>query len=113
MKVIITGGRDIMTSVSVYGLNGWEEDLPSLNIGRRNHACSSFLAADGTKVKSQASVQYSTTGHGSSRSSKKVKGNAQTDKDPTSCLLGFLSEPKMNYSDLTCNWRHKHHEHLT
>ena len=40
-----------MTSVSVYGLNGWEEDLPPLNIGRRHHACSSFLNADGAKVK--------------------------------------------------------------
>ena len=39
-----------MTTVSVYDLNGWVEDLPYLNIGRRHHACSSFLNADGAKV---------------------------------------------------------------
>ena len=47
--VVITGGYDTMTTVSVYGLQGWEDDLPSLNTGRRYHACTSYKTA-GTRV---------------------------------------------------------------
>ena len=44
--VVITGGawvdgQDYKT-VSVYTVDGWQEDLPSLNIGRTDHACSSY-----------------------------------------------------------------------
>ena len=45
--VIITGGRGRTlnsTTVSVYGLQGWKQDLPPLNIGRFYHACTSFLS---------------------------------------------------------------------
>ena len=42
--VVITGGYYTMTTVSVYGLQGWLEDLSSLNIGRREHACTSFVS---------------------------------------------------------------------
>ena len=39
-----------MTAVSVYGVKGWEEDLPFLNTGRRDHACSSYMSG-GTRVR--------------------------------------------------------------
>ena len=35
--------------MSVYGLEGWVEDLPSLNTGRSYHACSSYISG-GTRV---------------------------------------------------------------
>ena len=47
--VVITGGRYTSTTVSVYGLQGWVEDLPSLITGRYWHACTSYKTA-GTRV---------------------------------------------------------------
>ena len=41
--VVITGGIGDYKTVSVYTVEGWQEDLPSLNIGRIRHACSSYL----------------------------------------------------------------------
>ena len=41
--VVVTGGRDTLTPVSVYSVQGWQEDLPSLNPGRRGHACTSYM----------------------------------------------------------------------
>ena len=43
--VIIAGGWLTMTTVSVYGLKGWVEDLQPLNTGRFLHACSSYMSA--------------------------------------------------------------------
>ena len=40
--VIITGGTLTPYTVSVYNVEGWQEDLPPLNTGRYYHACSSF-----------------------------------------------------------------------
>ena len=48
--VVITGGRYTSTTVSVYGLQGWVEDLPSLITGRFAHACTSYKTA-GTRVR--------------------------------------------------------------
>ena len=42
--VVITGGLDTLTTVSVYNVQGWQEDLPSLNIGREGHACTSYIS---------------------------------------------------------------------
>ena len=42
--VIITGGYYTRTTVSVYGLQGWIEDLQPLNTGRYWHACSSYMS---------------------------------------------------------------------
>ena len=42
---MITGGRDTFTTVSVYSVQGWQEDLPSLNIERYEHACTSYMSA--------------------------------------------------------------------
>lgn len=50
--VVITGGYYTMATVSVYGLQGWLEDLSSLNIGRREHACTSFVS-NGYRVKNR------------------------------------------------------------
>ena len=38
----ISGGRNI-DNVHVYDTNGWVRDLPSLNFGRSDHACASFM----------------------------------------------------------------------
>ena len=48
--VVITGGVYTLTTVSVYGRQGWVEDLPSLITGRRLHACTSYKTA-GTRVR--------------------------------------------------------------
>ena len=48
--VVITGGSLTMTTVSVYDLQGWRENLQPLNIGRWRHACSSFKS-DGNWVR--------------------------------------------------------------
>ena len=40
--VIITGGYETRTTVSVYTVEGWQRDLPPLNTGRYGHACSSY-----------------------------------------------------------------------
>ena len=50
-SVIITGGSptvDYFNSslVHVYGLDGWQKDLPPMNRGRQNHACTSFTLAE-------------------------------------------------------------------
>ena len=48
--VIITGGGWTRSTVSVYGLQGWVEDLQPLNTGRYFHACSSYKTG-GTRVR--------------------------------------------------------------
>ena len=50
MTVIITGGSYTPETVSVYGLNGWIEDLPPLHVGRKDHACTSFISGEGDRV---------------------------------------------------------------
>ena len=42
--VVLTGGVYTLTTVSVYGLQGWVEDIPSLNTGRYWHACSCYMS---------------------------------------------------------------------
>ena len=44
--IIITGGADTLNTVSVYNVEGWQEDLPSLNTGRSSHACSSYMSGE-------------------------------------------------------------------
>ena len=41
--VVVTGGMDTLTPVSVYSVLGWIVDLPSLNAGRTSHACTSYM----------------------------------------------------------------------
>ena len=42
-KFIVTGGQYNMTTVSVYDIGGWVEDLPDLNDGRCNHGCGHYV----------------------------------------------------------------------
>ena len=42
-ELIITGGKGIMTTVSVYSEAGWQRDLAPLNQGRWLHACGSYV----------------------------------------------------------------------
>merc|ERR1711971_1040605 len=45
-SVIVTGGVDTKNTVSVYNVEGWQEDLPPLNNGRSRHACSSYWSGE-------------------------------------------------------------------
>ena len=47
--VVVTGGDYDLNIVSVYSEQGWQEDLPSLNTGRWNHACTSYMS-EGKRV---------------------------------------------------------------
>ena len=49
-SVILTGGYLNWKTVSKYGPLGFEEDLPSLKVGRYRHGCGSYVRADGTQV---------------------------------------------------------------
>ena len=42
--VVITGGILTGNTVSVYSVQGWQEDLPPLNIGRYRHACAGYTS---------------------------------------------------------------------
>ena len=46
----MTGGIDISTTVSIYDMNGWIQDLPSLNTGRYQHACGRYKSQTGDMV---------------------------------------------------------------
>ena len=46
VNVIITGGYYTRNTVSVYSVEGWHWDLPPLNTGRYNHACSSYWSGE-------------------------------------------------------------------
>ena len=48
--IVITGGRNTLTTVSRYGTQFWQEDLPSLITGRYNHACTAY-ASGGRRVR--------------------------------------------------------------
>jgi len=41
---IITGGRWTMRTVSKYNEDGWVEDMPTLNDGRRYHGCGHYIS---------------------------------------------------------------------
>ena len=41
-SLVITGGLHTLRTVSRYSITGWVGDLAELNVGRRNHGCSSY-----------------------------------------------------------------------
>ena len=41
--ILVIGGNFTEKTVSRYNRNGWVEDLPSINDGRRSHSCSNFV----------------------------------------------------------------------
>ena len=42
----MTGGVATTNTVSVYSTQGWLEDLPPLNTGRYQHACTSYVSGE-------------------------------------------------------------------
>ena len=48
--MLLTGGFDCPTSAALYDITGFIRDLPDLNTGRHDHACSHFTAQDSTLV---------------------------------------------------------------
>ena len=48
---IITGGWFTMEIVSKYGKNGWIQDLPKLQTGRKHHGCGHFFSEMNELVK--------------------------------------------------------------
>ena len=55
---ILTGGRDSLEIVSLYNINGWLEDLDSLNTGRATHGCTQYTNNDGVKVRMMGKCKY-------------------------------------------------------
>ena len=52
-KVILTGGlyaTHVMGKATVYNHSGFVEDLPELNVKRRQHGCGHFVDENGRKV---------------------------------------------------------------
>ena len=47
---IITGGVDTRKTVTKYDKNGFMEDLPSLNTGRWDHGCGTYLDSNSQNV---------------------------------------------------------------
>ena len=41
-EVVLTGGSETRTRVSLYSTGGWVRDMSSLNTGRANHGCTSY-----------------------------------------------------------------------
>ena len=41
-EVVLTGGSDTKTRVSLYNKDGWVRDMPSLNTGRIGHGCTTY-----------------------------------------------------------------------
>ena len=44
--VVITGGRYSQNTVSVYSVQGWQDDLPGLITGRYSHACAGYMSGE-------------------------------------------------------------------
>ena len=41
--MVITGGSYTKSTVSLYSLDGWVEDLPDLLMGRSGHGCGHYI----------------------------------------------------------------------
>merc|ERR1712029_1215594 len=46
----MTGGSLYLTTVSRYSQTGWMEDLPSLNTGRYDHGCGTYLDSNNQQI---------------------------------------------------------------
>ena len=57
-KVVVTGGYDIETKVSVYSISGWVEDLPDLNTGREQHGCGHYADENNNIVRSYYCIDF-------------------------------------------------------
>ena len=56
--VIVTGGSESPSLVTVYSAQGWVEDWPSLNTGREDHACGHYVNTDNREVGGGCTVLY-------------------------------------------------------
>ena len=54
---LVIGGNFTERTVSRYNRNGWLEDLPPINHGRRSHSCSNFVK-NSEKVESFFQIYY-------------------------------------------------------
>ena len=41
-EVVLTGGVETLTTVSLYTTTGWVRDMPIMKTGRYNHGCTSY-----------------------------------------------------------------------
>ena len=48
--MVLTGGFDTLTTAALYDITGFLRELPDLNTGRHDHACSHYTAQDGSLV---------------------------------------------------------------
>jgi len=46
--MVITGGFDTLNTAALYDITGFLRELPHLNTGRHDHACSHYTAQDGS-----------------------------------------------------------------
>ena len=49
--VILTGGEDTLTKVTVYNKDGFLADWPGLQTGRHSHGCGHFVNSDNEVVR--------------------------------------------------------------
>ena len=49
-SVVLSGGKGAEQKVVQYSGQGWQQDLPDLNVGRYAHACSSYYDSSGRLV---------------------------------------------------------------
>ena len=58
--MVVIGGKFSLTTVSLYGKQGWMADIPSeLNTGRQYHGCADFLSKDNEWVR----LSFNLDGH--------------------------------------------------
>ena len=48
--MVLSGGKGAELKVVQYSGQGWQQDLPDLNVGRYAHACSSYYDSSGRLV---------------------------------------------------------------
>ena len=57
--MIVTGGSDNPTKVSVYTIESWQHDLPDLQEGRTSHGCGHYTNKDNVVVKFNLQTWFS------------------------------------------------------
>ena len=62
--VILSGGVDTMTKVTVYNKDGFLADWPGLQTGRHSHGCGHFVNSDNKVVRQGKHLQCSGSGLG-------------------------------------------------
>ena len=55
--VILTGGEDTLTKVTVYNKDGFLADWPGLQTGRHSHGCGHFVNSDNKVVRQGSNLR--------------------------------------------------------